>query len=102
MTITEDVLNSPLDDTLVRTNKYTNDCGFDLDTLKLRTIQIAELQKMYPNMPYDMLEVSWNWCQANTLEYQNECIASGNMNLPSSRNGKGGLIKNAITIETPA
>jgi hypothetical protein len=84
MTIIEEVLNSPVDDTLVRTNKYTNDCGFD------------------PHMPYMMLEVSWNWCQANTLEYQNECIASGNMNLPSSRNGEGGLVKNAITIETPA
>ena len=93
------IIENDIDDKIPVSNKVINDCGFDKITLKRRTQEINELQKLYPNMSYNLLETTWNWCNTLTLEEQDKIIASGVMNLPSSRYGSGGIIPNSVHIE---
>ena len=93
------IIENKIDDKIPVSNKVINDCGFDKIKLKRRTQEINELQKLYPNMAYNLLETAWNWCEKLTLEEQNQIIASGVMNLPSSRDGSGGIILNSVHIE---
>jgi len=93
------IIENKIDDTIPVSNKVINDCGFDKITLKRRTKEINELQKLYPNMSYNLLETTWNWCESITVEEQDKIIASGVMNKPSSRDGSGGIIPNSVHIE---
>lgn len=98
-TINNDTIDDTIDDTIPRQNMTLNKCGFDKATLKRREIELIALQKLYPNMPLHFIEVAWNWHESHTLEEQNDIILSGVMDKPSSRDGKGGVIKNAFIIE---
>ena len=90
-----------IDDEFSRSKKYTNSCGFDDDTLRRRDVEIRELIKLYPDMCVSWLELAWNYCEMTPKEEQDRIIASKEFEKKSSnRRNTGGVIKNAITIQT--
>ena len=82
--------------------KYTNDCGFDLKTLQRRDIELREMIKQYPSTCPSLLELAWNFCEYTPKEEQDAIIAEGRWEGPPKKHRiLGGVIKNAISIETP-
>jgi hypothetical protein len=89
-----------LDDEFDRTKKYINPCGFDNATLRRRDNELKELIKLYPSTPAAMLEVAWNFHEFTPKEEQDRIIASKEFERKPKQRMMGGIIKNAMSIES--
>ena len=95
------ISNNTLDDEFSRKKTYTNSCGFDDSTLRRRDYEVEDLKKRYPDMCASWLELAWNFCQITPKEEQDRIIASKEMERkPDKKRNTGGLVKNAIKIQT--
>ena len=79
--------------------KYTNTWGMTDAQLARRKIEVAELEKHYPNLPSNWIEAMWSYCEVTPKEEQDRIIKN---NLwagkPDEKWLNGGVCKNAITI----
>ena len=90
-----------LDDEFDRKKKYINTCGFDDATLRRRDIEMKDLIKSYPNMPEAWLELAWNFTTFTPIEEQNKIIREKLWEgKPSNRRNTGGIIRDAMSIES--
>tara|TARA_R110000823_G_scaffold105443_1_gene223835 strand:- start:1727 stop:2068 length:342 start_codon:yes stop_codon:yes gene_type:complete len=89
-----------IDDEFDRTKKYINPCGFDDATLRRRDNELKELTKLYPSTPPAMLEVAWNFHEFTPKEEQDRIIASKEFEGKPKQRMMGGIIRNAMSIES--
>ena len=97
----DELTTKTLDDEFDRKKKYINSCKFDDATLRRRDNELKELQKLYPNMCLSFLELCWNFCEYTPKEEQDRIIKDKLWECkPEKVRVMGGVIKNAMTIET--
>lgn len=98
--IEDEISTNTLDDEFARKKKYLNPCGFDDATLRRRDNELKELTRLYPNLPEAHLELAWNFCEYTPKEEQDRIIASKEMEQKPKKRNTGGVIKNAMSIES--
>lgn len=100
--LSNNVFTKTIDDEFTRQKKYPNDMGFDTETLQRRNNDMKEMQKAYPNMTPAWLEMAWNFCEITPKEEQDKIIKNKLWEgKPDKKKDTGGLIKDAMSIETP-
>lgn len=98
--IEDEISTITLDDEFDRKKKYLNPCNFDDATLRRRDIEMKELQKAYPNVAPAHLELAWNFCEFTPKEEQDRIIASKEFEKKAKKRNMGGVMKNAMSIES--
>jgi hypothetical protein len=100
--LSNNISTKTIDDEFTRQAKYSNDMGFDTETLQRRNNDMKELQKLYPNMTPAWLEMCWNFCEQTPKEEQDRIIKEKLWEgKPENKRATGGLLIDAMTIETP-
>ena len=100
--LSNNIFTQTVDDEFPRQNKYCNDMGFDTQTLQRRNNDMKEMQKAYPNMTPAWLEMAWNFCEITPKEEQDRIIKDKLWEgKPDKKKDTGGLINDAMSIETP-
>ena len=96
----DEISTITIDDEFDRTRKYINPCGFDDATLRRRDNELKELKRLYPSTCMSMLETAWNFHEFTPKEEQDRIIASKEFEAKPKRRMMGGILKNAISIES--
>jgi len=79
--------------------RYTNTMGLTDAQLALRKVQVAELEKIYPNIPANWIEAMWSYCEITPKDEVDEIVKNNLWDgKPSEKWLSGGICKNAITI----
>ena len=100
--LSNSIFTQTIDDEFTRQKKYANDMGFDTETLQRRNNDMKEMQKLYPNMTPAWLEMAWNFCEQTPKEEQDRIIKEKLWEgKPENKRGTGGLLVDAMSIETP-
>ena len=93
----------PFDKVIPRQHKWNNAMDFTEEQLVKRSNDLKQLEKLYPNVPYNWLEMAWNFCEKTPEEEQRNIIDN---KLWEGKDAKkrvlGGIVKNAISISDPS
>jgi len=79
--------------------KYTNTWGMTDEQLARRKTQVADLERHYPNLPGNWIEMVWSYCEMTPKDQVDEIVKN---NLwdgePNKKWRTGGIVKNSISI----
>lgn len=89
-----------IEDEIPRNNRYINSCNFSEEQLQRRANDLKQLVKLYPSTCISMLELAWNFNELTPKEEIDDIIKNDKFSKPKERQ-MGGVIPNAISIETP-
>ena len=89
-----------IDDEFPRTYRYPNAASLNEEQVRRRENDIKDLRSKYPTLPDAWIEMAWNFCELTPQE-EHDRIIKGKLweKPPEKQRSKGGVIKNAITVE---
>ena len=91
-----------IDEEFPRTHRYPNAEALNEEQVRRRENDIKDLRDKYPTLPDAWIEMAWNFCELTPQEELDRIIQGKLWDKPSDvKRGKGGVIKNAITVEKP-
>jgi len=91
---------TPFDKVIPRQHKWNNAMDFTEQQLIKRSNDLKQLEKLYPNIPYNWLEMTWNFCEKTPEEEHRNIIDNKLWEKEDAKQRVlGGVIKNSMTIE---
>ena len=94
------ITTKTIEDEIPRIHKYLNACNFNDEQLRRRGNQLKELSILYPSMCTSHLELAWNFCEFTDDKELDDIRLSKRWEGKPKERQMGGIIKNAITIES--
>ena len=81
--------------------RHTNTWGMTDAQLSRRKLEVAQLEKLYPNLPGSWIEMAWSFCETTPDDVVKRIVDNKEWEGKPKHRNTHGVIKGAVTISDP-